>query len=148
MKQEFVTSLGKVEKVRDVIFIKKLDFSFYHSLFYELFISVGWIIVTLVRALTAENNFEYFQAIVSAGLAIAHGYPLYDVLFKRSLANRIPIDRIKSYDIQSSYSGLETYIILHLRSGRYKKIAFRTLEKQHEGFLETISPYLAATQTA
>ena len=148
MKQEFVTSLGKVEKGGDVIFLKKLDYRFHNTLFYELFIPVGWIIATLLRALTAETNFEYMQAIVSAGLAIAHGYPLYDVLFKRSLANRIPVNRIKSYDIQQSNSSLETYVILHLQSGRYKKIRFRTLEKQHEGFLETISPYLAATQSA
>ena len=148
MKQEFVTLSGKVEHVRDVIFLKKLDFHFHHTLFYELFIPVGWIIVTLLRALTAEDNFEYFQAIVSAGLAIAHGYPLYDILFKRCLANKIPVNRINYYDIQQSNSGLETYVILQLHSGRYKKIIFRTLEKQHEAFLQTISPYLAATQSA
>ena len=148
MKQDFVTSLGKVEKVRNIIFIKNLDFHFHHSLFYELFIPIAWIIVTLVRSLTAQNNFEYIQAVVSAALAIGHGYPFYDILFKRSLSKRTPVDSIKSYEIQASKSGLETYIILHLQSGRYKKIAFRTLEKQHEGFLETISPYLAATQSA
>ena len=148
MKQEFITSLGKIEKVKDVLFIKNLDFRFHHSLFYELFIPVGWIIVTIIRSLTAENNFDYIQSIVSAILAIGHGYPLYDVLFKRSLAKRIPLNRIINTEMQHSNSRLETYVILHLKSGRYKRIAFRTLEKQHQGFLETISPYLAAPQAA
>lgn len=148
MKQEFITSLGKVEKIRDVLFIKNLDFHFHHTLLYELFLPLGWIFLTVIRTLTAENNLDYIQALITSILSILHGFPLYDVVFKRSFSNRIPLNRINSTEIKKGPSGLETLVILHLQSGRYKKIRFRTMEMQHEAFLESISTYLAVPEAA
>jgi hypothetical protein len=69
-------------------------------------------------------------------------------LIKRSFANRIPLNRIKSFEIKPDEIGLETFVILHLKSGRYKKIIFRTLKKQYEPFTELVSQHITQPQFA
>ena len=81
-------------------------------------------------------------------LALFNSYPFYDVLFKRSLAKRIPLNRIRSFEIKPDEIGLETFVVLHLKSGRYKKIVFRTLEKQYEPFTELVSQFITQPQLA
>lgn len=148
MKQEFITSIGKVVKERNVLFIKNLNFKFHHGLVYEFFTPVGWIILAVLWFITFENNFELFMAFVISALAFFHLYPLYDLIFQRSLSKRIPLKRIQSFEMKEGESELETFVILHLKNGRYRKIAFRTLEKQYEPFTELISQYSAETQLA
>jgi len=81
-------------------------------------------------------------------MALCNGEKFYDILLKRSLAKRIPLDRIRSYEIKPDEIGLETSIILQLKSGRYKKVVLRTLEKQYESFTELVSQHIIQPQLA
>jgi hypothetical protein len=73
---------------------------------------------------------------------------LYEVFIKRSYANRIPLNRIKDVTSAADNQGLHTFVKLHLANGRYRNIRFRTMEKQHEPFIETISHHLEQPQFA
>jgi len=143
MKQEFITSIGKVIRERDVLFIKNLNFKFHHGLVYELLPPIAWILYALSWFISIENNFELFMGFVVSFIAFFHFYPFYDLIFKRSLSKRIPLQRIESFEVKQGESLLETDVILHLKNGRYRKIVFRTLEKQYEPFTELLSQYTA-----
>ena len=95
-----------------------------------------------------KDNADYFGGVIFLIMALFHAEPLYDILFKRSLSNRIPLNRIKSFEIKPDEIGLETFVILHLKSGRYKKKFFRTLEKQYEPFTELLSQHIIQPQLA
>ena len=69
-------------------------------------------------------------------IMLFHLPALYDVLFKRSYASRIPLSRIKSYKIEDDHYGIQTEVTLYLKNGRYKKIISRKLENQHVPFTE------------
>ena len=148
MKQEYITSVGKVINEREVLYFRNLDLRFHHTIFYELFVPVGWVFLAIVHLVVAIQPFDYFKGILFSILAILHGYPIYDILVRRSLSTRIPLKNIVSFEMKETMSNLETDVILHLRSGRYKKIAFRTLEKQYEPFIELISQYTIQPQKA
>jgi hypothetical protein len=149
MVQEFITSNGKVIRERDVLFVRNLNFSFRDTIFAELFSFLVWITFSLFNLFeTEKDNADYFGAIFFLIMALFHAGPLYDILFKRSLSNRISLNRITSFQIKPDEVGLETFVILHLKSGRYKKINFRTLEKQYEPFTELVSQHIIQPQFA
>ncbi|HVE61180.1 MAG TPA: hypothetical protein VNA26_05145 [Chitinophagaceae bacterium] len=150
MVQEFITSNGKVIKERDVLFIRNLKLSFSNTILYQVgfpFIALIGFILQFIRATDIE--FVYYSRIVFWGIILSSQIPaLYDILTKRSFAKRIAINRINSFEIKPDGIGLETFVILHLKSGRYKKIIFRTLEKQYEPFIQLVSQYITPTQLA
>jgi hypothetical protein len=148
MTQEFVTTKGKAVVEREVLYLKNLSWQFHHSLLYELFVPLFWFFIAALKFIDAADPFEYFMAGVITVLAFCHGYPLYDVLFRRSLVSRIPLGRIFSFELETAPSGLETYVILRLKSGRYKKIAFRTREHEYEAFTALLSQYTHQPQPA
>jgi hypothetical protein len=148
MKQEFITSRGKVIIERNVLYIRTLKFSLTDSiaarLFYSL-IPLGLFFIQLFEPESAKRNMSLF---IWGGLALLHIYPLFDLLFKRSIASRIPLERIRSFEVKADPSGLESNVILHLSNGRYRQICFRTLENQFEPFLEAIGQSVTTTQLA
>jgi hypothetical protein len=140
MKQEFTISIGKIFVERNVLFIRRLDLNS-HRKFMDWLLPLAFIAWAILKWSDIENSFDRFGAFVVSVLAVFNIMPLYDVLFRRCWLNRIPISRIKSFEIKDGESSLEKHIILHLHSGRYKKIAFRILEKQYEPFIELISQH-------
>lgn len=148
MIQEFITAKGKIIKERDVLFIKNLNWKFHDSLVYELLISVLFLIVAVWRFMDIERDWDLFRACLFSIIALSFAYPLYDVVFRRSLSKRIPLQKIKSFEIKDGESQLEKAVILHLKSGRYKKILFRKLENQYEPFTELVSQHIVQTQLA
>jgi hypothetical protein len=44
--------------------------------------------------------------------------------------------------VETDDHGLETRVVLYLKSGRRKEIIFRTLEKQHEIFLDHLTRFI------
>ena len=139
MTQEFTTTKGKAVLERNVLYLKNLDWRFHHSILYELIVPLFWIMITIMKFYEAREPFEYFVAFVLVTLAIFHGYPIYDLLFRRSLSARIPMVKIVDFTTENSLSGLETFVILKLKSGRYRKIAFRTKEPDHEAFTDMLA---------
>jgi hypothetical protein len=150
MAQEFITSNGKVTKERDVLFIRNLKLSFSNTLVYQAgypFIVLIAFILQFIR--TTDIEFAYYFRIIFWAILLSSQIPaLYDILIKRSFAKRISLNRIKSFEIKPDEIGLETFVILHLKLGRYKKIAFRTLEKQYEPFTALFSQHITQPQFA
>ncbi len=149
MVQEFITSKGKVINERNILFFRNLTLYFRDTILSEVFVFLALVTLFLFKIFeTEKNNADYFEAVIIAIMALFNGERFYDILFKRSLSKRIPLNRIKSFEIKPDQIGLETFVILHLKSGRYKKIVFRTLEKQYEPFTELVSQHITQPQFA
>lgn len=72
----------------------------------------------------------------------------YNFLFKRSFANRIPIQNIQSSRLEEDTNQLEVHLFLRLTSGRERKISFRKLEKQYEELTIALAQSLPITKLA
>ncbi|HZH96879.1 MAG TPA: hypothetical protein VEY06_13390 [Flavisolibacter sp.] len=149
MAEEFVSVDGKVILEREVLFFRTIKFSsLTETVFFKIFAGVS-ALALFVTAFFYDNDFDLFRhLILSILLLIWFIPPLYDILFKRSLSARIPLSRIASYELKDDGKGLETTLKLHLRSGRYKAILFRTLEKQYEPLVNLISQHSTQPQFA
>lgn len=150
MNQEFITSIGKVIRERDVLFLKTLKGGFTNTIVYENgYPFVVFIIFCLQFIRWTEVEFFYYYRIVFWAILFSTcASSLYDTIAKKSFAKSNPLNRIKSFDIKEGESELETVVIIHLKNGRYRKIAFRTLEKQYEPFTELLSQYSMQLQVA
>ena len=147
MKQEFIISSGKIIVERNILYLRRLVFHEYSRKMDWLLPGV-FICWAVLKWSDIENNFDYFSAFVISTLALFNIYPLYDIFFRRCWSNRIPLSRIVSFELKDAENTIEKHLILHLRSGRYKKIAFRNLEQQYEPFIELISPHIYQPQQA
>jgi len=149
MVQEFITSNGKVIRERDVLFVKTLKHGFWSPV---LHISLPFfILIIFILQFFRETDLEfaYYFRIIFWGFLLSSQVPiLYDILIKRSFSNRIPLSRILSFEVKPDEVGLETFVILKLKSGRNRKINFRTLEKQYEPFTELVSQHIIQPQFA
>lgn len=149
MKQEFITVRGKAIIEQNILFIRMLDFKIANTIFFEL--GFPLLILTIFILMIASNTDgkENYLIVIFWGLFALSQLPrLFDLLFKRSYSNRIPLDRIKSYELKKDPSGLETNVILKLSSGRYRCLRFRNLENQFERFVAILSEYIPRTQLA
>lgn len=147
MKQEFITSRGKIEVQRNTIYIKDLKFGFDESVAGQLLFPFAFLVATVLKFIEPDHPLDYFGGAMFAIMFLFYTDRIYDLLVKRSIAVRIPLNRIESFDLKQENS-LETNVILYLKNGRYRSILFRTLEKQYEPFAETISLHIAQPQTA
>ena len=147
MRSEFITTGGKIVLERDTLFIRNINTGFHHTLAYELAMPLVYMVVAIFRLCTVETPFDYVAGAVFVILAIGHSRPLYDVLFLRSLSNRIPLKRIRSFELIDN-DALHTTMVLKLQNGRYKKISFRLLEEQYQPLAELLSQHVHQTQSA
>jgi hypothetical protein len=149
MQQQFITSRGKAVIERDILYINniKADPVFAFNLL-QLIIVCAWLLSEMTGL---GHDVLSIPAEIGGTILILNIFnivPIFKFLFKKCLSNRIPLHRIISYEIKEDDNGLENEVILHLRSGRYKSIAFRKLEKEDERFLEIISQTIAQPQPA
>lgn len=149
MQQEFITSRGKVVIERNILYINhvKADPVFSFNIFQGMLLC-AWLLFEVTGLNDGVLSLPSGIAGTLLFFNIFNIVPFYKFLFKKCLSNRIPLHRIISYEIKEDYFGLENEIILHLRSGRYKSIAFRKLEKEDVRFLEIISQNIAQLQLA
>ncbi len=147
-KQEFVTVYGKAIIERDVLYIKSFDVPFSETAFAKIGYEVAFVVLFILQFFNGDGNRKYVGILLWGLLLLGHLPGLYDAIFKRSYAKRIPLEQIKSLKIKEDNVGLQTYVIMDLASGRYRKIAFRKLENQYQPFIETISQYLPQYQPA
>ena len=131
MKQELITLRGKVILDDEKIVIK----NFKQKENRDLYWGVAWSALFL-------NFYSYGEKIrplvFVLGVLIGFAWLFFfiDLMFFTCLKNTIRYSRIKSYKVETDDHGLETRILLHVKSGRRKEIIFRTHEKQHEIFLD------------
>lgn len=138
MKQEFVTLYGQAIIERDTLFLRSLYLPFEKTPLAQIGIELIWLTVFVSRLFSLDTSMRMIIAIVW-GLLIASRIPtMYDKFFKRSYATRIPLSSIERITKKKDAHGLETELRLHLKSGRYKSIVFRNLEKQLEPFISAL----------
>ena len=146
MKQEFITTRGRVEIQNGSIFIKNLKPDIESSIFGKLIIPFIVLLLCIYRLVDAEKPLDYVVGIFWGIAFLGYGNRLFDIIIKRSIANRIPLQRIHTAEVKADDTGLEAHVLLYLRNGRYRLIPFRTLEQQYEPFTELISQYIAQPQ--
>ncbi len=146
MKKEFVTLYGKAIIERDILYFKSMYLPFSKTAFARIGFEFAFIILFLLQFFR-DPGFKMYVGILMCGILFLFRIPiLFDVLFKRSYASRIPLQKIKSVTIIDDNFGLLILATLHLTNGRYKKIAFRKLENQYEPFAEFISQFITQAQ--
>lgn len=69
-----------------------------------------------------------------------------DFLFRQYLKSKVDISKIEKVKTYSSDEGLETNVILTMKSKRYKRYAFRTLEKQYDQLIDKIQSLNSSVQ--
>lgn len=145
MKNEFITVNGKVVVDRDAVLIIPVNRKLITAS--RSFIPFLLIVVFINSIFNTQDNRKDYVNAIFWGLVVVTQLPaLYDMLIRRNYANRIPIEKIDSFEIKADNTGLETFVLLKLKSGRYREICFRTMEAQLEPFTEVILERIGQTK--
>jgi hypothetical protein len=148
MKQEFVTLYGKAIVERDVLFIRNLDVPFTRSILSRFGYELAFAGIFVLAFFKDEGPGKNISILGWGFLLLTRLPNWYDLLFRRSYTNRIPLKRIRSISTENDNFGLNSFVRLDLANGRYRKIPFRTMEKQYEAFVEMISQRITHHQFA
>ena len=142
MAQSFFTVNGKVVVERDKLFIRTIKpRPFTETPLFQIIVGLLAIAV-FVTCFFIEEPFKRFSRLVLSLFLLGQWVvPLYRLVTKTSLANRIPFNRIRSFALQPHPNGLETALLLHLRNGRERKIIFRMREKEWEGLSQVLTAH-------
>lgn len=146
MKKEFITSRGKAIIKNGVLYVRNIKPD--NQLSWDVFRFFAFVIVGSWRMIDADRNSDYVVGAVFLITAFLYSETVIDLFFKRSLSNRIPLNKITNLEAKEDENGLDINLFIHLRSGRYKLVAFRRLENQHAPFIHYIEQHIAHPQLA
>jgi hypothetical protein len=148
MKPGFVTVYGKVIIENNSLFIRHVDVPFSRSAFVQILKELMVVALFFRQLFRDEEAVRYVGLILWGVVLLFHTPEIYDLIVKRSYANRIPLSKITGYDTKDQINGLDVHVILKLKNGRYRTIIFRKLENQYESFTEMLSHYITAPKYA
>jgi hypothetical protein len=142
MKQEFITTYGKVVIERDKIFIFEEDpGSIAREIYFFVFIAL-------------QLAGRVFNVPEMKWISLVFGLlgTIYSILpfFKhknQSSKSRILIKKITNISNEDDKDGINTLVKLYLSSGKIRYIKFRKLENQYQPFIEAVSQQLLLPQT-
>ena len=139
MAQDFFTVHGKVVVERDKLFIRTIKpRPFTETPLFHIVVGLLSIAVFVTCFFIEDPRRRVMNFILSVALLGRWVLPLYTIVFKTSLADRIPFSRIRAFALHPDPSGLETALLLHLMNGRERKIIFRLREKEWEGLSQVL----------
>ena len=142
MAQDFFTVNGKVVVERDKIFIRTIKpRPFTETPLFQVIVGLLAIVVFVTTFFIEDPLKRFFRIVLSIFLLGQWLVPLYKLLTKTSLADRIPFSRIRSFALQPDSNGLEISLLLHLVNGRERKIIFRLREKEWEGLSQVLASH-------
>jgi len=149
MKQEFITSRGKIIFENNNLLIRNYKFSLRETLVGKLWFPVLLLLAGILHCIYADEPLDYIIGVFwILFFLLFYLSDLYTTLIKTSFSNRIQLSVISYYITKPDEFGLETELRLYLKNGRYRSIGFRTLEKQFEPFTELLSQYITYPQFA
>jgi hypothetical protein len=148
MNQQFITSNGRIINERNILFIKTQKLRLGETFVGKLLWVLVPVFAIILSILSAQQVKDYFSPLIIVLLFFDNFKLLYQLLFTRSFASRIPLKDIRSFELREDLTGLEIQVHLKLRSGRVRVIFFRTLEKQYEPFLVLVSQFTIQPQLA
>jgi hypothetical protein len=146
--QEYVTTYGKVILERDVLYLRSMYLPYSKSGFARISFALIWVVAFLIQFAFPGGLEKYVRIIFWSILLLLRMPDIYDILFRRSYAARIPLNRIASFSVHEDHFGYRTIVRLDLKNGRYRKIIFRKLEHQAESFTEKIAASIHHPQLA
>jgi hypothetical protein len=137
MKQEFITLRGRLVLDDEKLVIKNFKLKDNRDFYW----GIAWTAV-LLNYFSSGAKIRSLAFVLLVLIGFIWIFWIIDLLFFTCLKNTISLDRIKSYKVETDDHGLETRVVLYLKSGRRKEIIFRTLEKQHEIFLDHLTRFI------
>ncbi|MGI8600159.1 MAG: hypothetical protein ACR2KB_12975 [Chitinophagaceae bacterium] len=143
MKQEFITTYGKIIIERDKLFIQRVkrELSWKSISFFFL---VGAIILVIITPVISR----WIMLIIWAIHFIVEHFETIKKLPETSFKNRILLSEIESTSYTDDVSGFDTIVSLKLSSGKTRHIKFRKLENQYHPFIEAVSQQMLLPQSA
>lgn len=140
---------GKVVCERDTLFIRSIKVPFTESAVYQVLRPLVPLLGLSIYLFFYEDGPRRYLGILFWGLFCLESLPrLYQLLFKKSLAGRIPLGHVISFEQRPDEFGLETFVDLKLRNGRTRTIVFRTRENDLQAFTRFLSLQSSPTQLA
>jgi hypothetical protein len=152
MQQTFISAYGKVVIENKILYVRNLKPVLTYQQFTKIAVPVLFIIRFIFYFFEEDTPKRNVGLVLTGFLSFFWGinllYLAYKALFLQSFSKRIPLLTILSYRIEDDPNELETHLYLKLRSGKERKLTFRTLEKQYEALAEQLSQYLASPKFA
>ena len=141
MKKEFVTVRGKVFIENDLLTISNKKLKENKDMYW-----MGFNAIFAMHIIDKDSKAKPLAYAILGILAFLIIIALIEFFFINSWKNKIPLSSIQSVKVEDDRIGLETLVILKLRSGKRKEITFRTLENQFEPFVDLVSQYIMQKQ--
>jgi hypothetical protein len=138
---DFVTVDSKLSVEGNIIKQKRLTNTFSRIFFLYAFFLLWFINAFIEKIALAQQTGKgtmWISVIISGIILLLYVGVLYDFLFRRYWKNQLDISNINKITVKPSDEGLETNVVVTLKSKRYKLYKFRILEKQYEDFIETV----------
>jgi hypothetical protein len=143
MKQEFITSHGKVIIERDKIFIQRIK----RDITWKA-ITIIFFILACFFVVISPDFTSWFHVFFWLFIAIGENFNFIKKLPRKSFKNRILISEIESTSFIHDVNGFDTNVELKLTSGKTRSLRFRKLENQYQSFIEAVSQQINLPQTA
>lgn len=138
---EFITTDGKLIVDGKNVTQKRLTnthhLNIYMLCFFFLFI-VNQFIDNINNALETGKSIIWIRISILGLILLIYVVVFLNFLFRQYFKKKMDLSKIDIIKITQSDEGLETRIKVIMQSKRYKLYIFRTLEKQHDSFIETI----------
>ena len=138
---EFITINSKLT-IKDSSIHQKYLVTWFSRGFYVSAFFFIWALNTFFEKIDVArekgNSSGWVSVVIFGFLLLVYLVIACDFVFRRYWKSRLEISRITVIKLGQDETGLETNMILKLRSGRYKPLRFRTLENQFERFVEAI----------
>ena len=146
MKQTFFTAYGKAVIENHTLFIQNTKSVPSSKWVLEILLPFLFII-QFVTLLVEDPSPKRNARLVLVGFVVFFNLfvicpAVYKILFRRSFARRIPLQKIVGFRTKDDPNELEVHVYLQLQSGKERKITFRKLEKQYEALTGSLSQHL------
>lgn len=140
-KLEFITLDSRLTLQRGNIYQNKLKSSTEEGQYrFVAFVAFVLLVVLTIEEIVAEGEyFKIIRVIVYAFFLAPLFTRIFQTLFIKTWKNIIPLKDVKAISTRPLQNGLETEVVLSLKSGRKKFYVFRNAEGQLEAFTEAVA---------
>jgi len=146
MNTEFITVYGKVILERNILHIRTMKLQFTNTVFARW----AWALlpaIAIIINIFEPDPFRRFIRVLMFSIVFASNLKhLYELVLKRSFAARIPLCRIRRYEVVEDENGLEVHVKVFLASGRFRKISFRKHEAGLGAFTQLMDSVISQPQ--
>ncbi len=138
---EFTTTDGKLILEGTIIKQKRLTHTRRRNIVLYSYFLLFFIDLTIDKINIANETgkaSKWISVFIYGLILLLYVGSILDFLFRQYLKNKVDISKIEKIKTYKSDEGLETNIVLTMKSKRYKRYNFRTLENQYEQLVDNI----------